>query len=817
MKRFISVVTVFLVLLQGASVAFAQFMIAPGFGGSTMTSEQQEQMMKMYQQYQGGQMPSYGGVPSQKKKKKQKEPPPVEESSEQKSEQKPQEDSKFMEWLKQQSEEAPSDVEVETKAKEPQKKKEAIKKTEMKTSGKKDKMDKKDVKAERKPKAKKPKKTARAIEGGGKAARQGTEAEAGSGTASDLQKQAEKRLSSPFHQPFVLGPGADREQFLVVSKGTGTLGISVEWTGTASSLKLEITPRTIASKVSTNSGESAGADNTGNLGTLVKVREGASPIEESISISSTNKNWVVTVMSTQGSAAGTIVFSETGKIKTVTKKELLPSSLPPVAKVLAPVIMYELDRSFQSLSQSQKNALDTNIEQTVTGKSEPTRQKLQNAVNKYKALPDQAKAQLFSPEVLQILTEANGNALTGSQLQQISGLVKGVLPPTAPKNLTASVKLTDIDVMETGGAAGKKLKLNWDHNDNYETGFVIERAPLSLPSLTPSFTVNPGSMSFSEFKTTEASPTNNFGIDEVVAGDPDNFCYRVKAINANGSSGHSNVVCPKVSNVSFQYTKYNLKWTKLKADKESDVDGLSNSDEPYIIFTMINGVDADGKPMVWTRRWTGADDVDTGETEPDGGSPWASFTLLGKPPTDAMTQLENLKTQRAGLNPSNPSEQAQYDQLTDQINNHPWGSINFINVPDRSEHIDLTTGLTVNMTVMEHDAGDTISLEEQIRAGIDMALDIMEAAAAPDPYHIAIAVKSTLEFLYSLWANDDLVGNMTYSTDYWTAWKEATPGMEAAKPKVFNANKTGTGKYKVFLCLYPEGTSDQAVTSACRQ
>lgn len=86
--------------------------------------------------------------------------------------------------------------------------------------------------------------------------------------------------------------------------------------------------------------------------------------------------------------------------------------------------------------------------------------------------------------------------------------------PVAPANLTATI------------ISNSQVNLNWQDLSNNETGFKIERKPLTG--------------SYSQIALTAANATSypNTGLSPSTS-----YCYRIRSTNANGDSSYSNEVC----------------------------------------------------------------------------------------------------------------------------------------------------------------------------------------------------------------------------------------------------------------------------------
>ena len=78
-----------------------------------------------------------------------------------------------------------------------------------------------------------------------------------------------------------------------------------------------------------------------------------------------------------------------------------------------------------------------------------------------------------------------------------------------------------------GETSAGQLTLSWADNSNNEDGFKIERGPATTGPFTQIGTVLPNTNSYTDSGLTDATT----------------FCYRVRAFNATGDSGYTNVVC----------------------------------------------------------------------------------------------------------------------------------------------------------------------------------------------------------------------------------------------------------------------------------
>ena len=120
-----------------------------------------------------------------------------------------------------------------------------------------------------------------------------------------------------------------------------------------------------------------------------------------------------------------------------------------------------------------------------------------------------------------MVLDVNGNQLDAKFLRETGAvadsftLIKGAVPkpPLAPSNLA-------------GAAAGRtRVNLNWTDNANNETGFKIERSTNGI--------------AFTQVGTANANATaySNLGLTRNTL-----YYYRVRASNATGNSGYSNLV-----------------------------------------------------------------------------------------------------------------------------------------------------------------------------------------------------------------------------------------------------------------------------------
>jgi Divergent InlB B-repeat domain len=78
-----------------------------------------------------------------------------------------------------------------------------------------------------------------------------------------------------------------------------------------------------------------------------------------------------------------------------------------------------------------------------------------------------------------------------------------------------------------GETSAAQFTLSWADNSNNEDGFKIERGPATTGPFTQIGTVLPSITSYTDSGLADATT----------------FCYRVRAFNAAGDSGYTNVVC----------------------------------------------------------------------------------------------------------------------------------------------------------------------------------------------------------------------------------------------------------------------------------
>lgn len=664
---------------------------------------------------------------------------------------------------------------------------------------------------------------------------------------SQKKSKSKSTSSSITQQSFHIGPGPDRDVFYLSTSGEGDLITTLTWTGSAQGLQLEIGPKIVPDKKTTgtvgrkiqkhrpivrasliNTYQSNPQttediiENTTeelqdelNASFYVTQQQGTSPLSVTLEIDETSpSDLMVTIQSFDGEADVSLSFSGDVVVLSATKQEV-ETQLNATGKIIVPLVMYQLDRYFKN--PTKKTSLDTKFASHLS-QFPLAQNKLKIALNRYTALPLLKKQTLFNNTVVSILESAQGQALSKKKISDIQNLLRSELPPLTPKDFTGSVTLTDPDA----SSGGKLLTLQWKHPGSFTTKYVIERAPAQIIEQILNLT----ELQFTNYKEVNKPKKGRGGkyilqkIQELVSYEdyPNLYCYRVRAWNNKGFSDYTNVMCPELTGVSTVSHKFNVKWTHLHAIEESDYDGLSDSDEPYVLFTMINGKNEDGTPKTWVRKWDASDDVDSGETEPDNGR--ANFTLFGEPPIEATQDLENFKNQlldtpqylfQNGVYTVNPA----YTQILDEIRNHEWGSKHTFNY-DMPSDIDLYTGFIIATTVMEEDAGAHITLEEQIKAGIQAAQDIAEAFMDPSGVSIAFAVKSTLEFMYNMWANDDLVGTTTWHVTASDANSLIYPPQSTgAYLKELDVNGGGSGHYTVGMCLYRENTNVYTIQQGC--
>lgn len=659
------------------------------------------------------------------------------------------------------------------------------------------------------------------------------------------KKTAKKKQKKSAPISFQIGPGPDRQVIRFSISGTGDLNATLQWTGTAQALEVQIAPQAMPGKDENNdlgytqqgprrarvvlaqyqyqSGQQFSSEEmTGDIdeedlasGAFTAQQQGPSPVTATLPVDEdTPTDLIVTIVSFEGEATGTLELGGDVSVSQVLKDEFDSSGLNPAGKIIVPLVLYQLDRYFKN--PAQKNTFETKFANHIT-QLPLAQNKLKVAVNRYNAFSLAKKKSLFNSAVVTSLDSAKGQALSSKKITEIKNLLQSTLPPSTPTEMSGSVTWTDPDA-ETGG---KILKLQWKHAGLFTSKYSIERAPAQIIEQI----LNIDTLQFEPYA--EMKKRGGWGkgvyrkFQKLVSFEdyPNLYCYRVRAWNAKGYSDYTDHFCPEVTGISTVSSNFNVKWAYLHSNHEADVDGFSNSDEPYLLFSMINGKNADGTAHTWVRKWDAADDVDSGETEPDDER--ASFTLFGEPPADAALELANLKTDLAstqqylyqgGAYMENPA----YTDILNQIRNHEWGSKHIRN-DNRPIAIDLHTGLMIATTIMEEDAGANISVEEQIKAGIQAAKDIIEAFMDPSGISAAIAIKSTLEFMYKMWANDDYVGTESWHLSFTNANELVNPpNSSGAYLKELDIDGGGDGHYTVGMCLYRENTVAYAIQQGCQ-
>ncbi|GAB2775622.1 zinc-dependent metalloprotease family protein [Hymenobacter latericoloratus] len=114
----------------------------------------------------------------------------------------------------------------------------------------------------------------------------------------------------------------------------------------------------------------------------------------------------------------------------------------------------------------------------------------------------------------------NGGTLTGWKLD-IYTLNE---PPAAPSGLSVQAPVAASNTVS--------LSLQWSDNSGNETGFEIERAQLNTTAFSRIATVGANITDYTDQLRTNGT-----------------FCYRVRALNANGASGYSNEGCQTVATI----------------------------------------------------------------------------------------------------------------------------------------------------------------------------------------------------------------------------------------------------------------------------
>ncbi|MBN1107692.1 MAG: fibronectin type III domain-containing protein [Bacteroidales bacterium] len=105
------------------------------------------------------------------------------------------------------------------------------------------------------------------------------------------------------------------------------------------------------------------------------------------------------------------------------------------------------------------------------------------------------------------------NSAGNSSFTSAASATTQASPPAAPTNLTATA------------ASSVQINLAWTDNANNEQNFILERAPGGTSDFAVIATLNPNTTTYSNSGLTASTPYN----------------YRVKAVNAGGSSAYSNV------------------------------------------------------------------------------------------------------------------------------------------------------------------------------------------------------------------------------------------------------------------------------------
>ena len=215
---------------------------------------------------------------------------------------------------------------------------------------------------------------------------------------------------------------------------------------------------------------------------------------------------------------------------------------------------------------------------------------------------------------------------------------------------------------------------------------------------------------------------------------------------------------------------------KLKAVAESAWDNWSDSDEPYLIFVMLNGKENNGSSKIWSRRWTEADDVDSGETEPDGGQS-AHYTLFGKPVSGNPVQ-------------SNP------------------------------QFIDPVHGLLILTALFENDYASPDLYEAMIKGFVSESESVLSSYFNYDSGQIQSIISNSFEAMLEFMSfggmpTDNFLGAKARIWNTGDAWQKAPVG--DAWSEILHFDAGNHGYYKANLCLFPEGTPQSTVNTRCNQ
>jgi len=215
---------------------------------------------------------------------------------------------------------------------------------------------------------------------------------------------------------------------------------------------------------------------------------------------------------------------------------------------------------------------------------------------------------------------------------------EGSPPPTGPSCLT------------TTGISPTQVNLRWTDNSDNETGFAIERKPQGG--------------SFGQIDTVGAGVTT-YEDASLGAG---NYCYRVRAFNAGGSSGYSNEHCASTTQASAFERMY---WTDRGVFGISRAD-LSGAEREQLIsgLNYIGGIaiDSVASKMYWTEPIGGTGKIQRADLAGTGIEPLI-VAGLDKPAGIALDVANGMmywadsaarRIQRAPMTPS-PTTETLYD------------------------------------------------------------------------------------------------------------------------------------------------------------